>query len=148
MNKKSFNEVLAIAKEAAAASIGSDLMKNCFERVKNICDNGFTTKENFEKALSLWKCLESITVHLDHRPLMPRLRERVTWPKRKWTYFRSSSDYANAFWRIFDTDPIAVVKAAAGQFICRDNSVYNEIEAKITFFGDSDIEEDDIDRSS
>jgi len=64
MNKKSFNEIIESATEAADASIGSDLMKNCFERVKNICDNGFTTKKNFKKAFSLWKCLESITVHL------------------------------------------------------------------------------------
>jgi len=54
-------------------------------------------------------------------------KERIKWPEGEWTHFRSSADFVVAFWRIFDTDPIAVVTAAAGRYSgCED--VKNEIK--------------------
>nr|CAD2179501.1 unnamed protein product [Meloidogyne enterolobii] len=140
MLEQSFTEIIQIAKEAAPK--GSNLRKTCLDRVKKILANGFTTKENFKKAFDFWKILNSITMDLDNPPIM--FKERIKWPEGEWTHFRSSADFVVAFWRIFDTDPIAVVTAAAGRYSgCED--VKNEINSKIGYYADSDLDEDDFD---
>ena len=90
-------------------------------------------------------------------------KERIKWPEGEWTHFRSSADFVVAFWRIFDTDPIAVVTAAAGHYRCRgrdEKHLRDEIKfvylislsknsiffsSKIYYYADSDIEENDLD---
>uniref|UniRef100_A0A915P1S1 Uncharacterized protein n=1 Tax=Meloidogyne floridensis TaxID=298350 RepID=A0A915P1S1_9BILA len=117
MLEQSFTEIIQIAKEAAAAPKGSNLRKTCLDRVKKILAN-------------------------DNPPIM--FKERIKWPEGEWTHFRSSADFVVAFWRIFDTDPIAVVTAAAGRYSgCED--VKNEINSKIGYYADSDLDEDDFD---
>jgi len=64
MQEQAFNEVLAIATEAAAAPKGSDLANKCLDSVKEILNDGFTTKENFRNAFAWWKMLSSIPMDL------------------------------------------------------------------------------------